>query len=395
MSYNFKLVTNNVKGLGNMKKRQNIFKRLKDLVKGKGIIFIQETHSCKETEIHWKKDFGTENEIYFNSANSSSKGVAIGFCGNLNHSVNKVYSDEIGKILIIEIKINNEIFILINIYNENCEKDQVNLLKILENQLNMFENANSSNIILAGDFNFYFDKTLEAYGGNPQTKKQSIASFLKIKGKWDLTDIWRIRNPTRKKYTFRQNHFSGYLQRRLDYIFVTNQLQNHIKSVDIEISISSDHSPVSMDVKKTDPSIKKGPGFWKFNSSLLEDRVFVSNMEKVIEDTKTQHSGINKQANWEIIKYKIKQYSIKYSKGIAKEKKKIQTDLENRIKQIENSGNYSENAEYIQMKKDLEGIYDKITEGARIRSKCRDYEFGEKSNKYFLNLEKKKQNPHP
>ena len=77
--------------------------------------------------------------------------MAIGFCGNLNHSVNKVYSDDIGKILIIEIKINNEIFILINIYNENCEKDQVNLLKILENQLNVFENANTSNIILAGD----------------------------------------------------------------------------------------------------------------------------------------------------------------------------------------------------------------------------------------------------
>ena len=33
-------------------------------------------------------------------------------------------------------------------------------------------------------------------------------------------------------------------------------------------------------------------------------------------------------------------------------------------------------------------MYDTQVEGARIRSKCKDYELGEKSNKYFLNLEK-------
>ena len=30
-----------------------------------------------------------------------------------------------------------------------------------------------TNVILAGDFNFYFNKTLEAEGGNPKTKIQS------------------------------------------------------------------------------------------------------------------------------------------------------------------------------------------------------------------------------
>ena len=33
-------------------------------------------------------------------------------------------------------------------------------------------------------------------------------------------------------------------------------------------------------------------------------------------------------------------------------------------------------------------MYEQQVEGARIRSKVRDYEHGEKSNKYFLNLEK-------
>ena len=38
---------------------------------------------------------------------------------------------------------------------------------------------------------------------------------------------------------------------------------------------------------------------------------------------------------------------------------------------------------------DLEKLYDEIAEGIRICSKCNWYELGEKSTKYFLNLEKK------
>jgi hypothetical protein len=33
-------------------------------------------------------------------------------------------------------------------------------------------------------------------------------------------------------------------------------------------------------------------------------------------------------------------------------------------------------------------MYDDFIEGVRIRSRCNEYELGEKSNKYFLNLEK-------
>ena len=42
--------------------------------------------------------------------------------------------------------------------------------------------------------------------------------------------------------------------------------------------------------------------------------------------------------------------------------------------------------------KELESIYDHIAEGIRIRSKCDWYEHGEKSTKFFLNLEKKSGN---
>ena len=44
--------------------------------------------------------------------------------------------------------------------------------------------------------------------------------LLELKEEYDLCDIWRIRNPTKKLYTFRQNHSAGIINRRLDYIFI-------------------------------------------------------------------------------------------------------------------------------------------------------------------------------
>ena len=40
------------------------------------------------------------------------------------------------------------------------------------------------------------------------------------------------------------------------------------------------------------------------------------------------------------------------------------------------------------MKTKLEQIYEEKANGVKIRSKCEWYEFGEKSSKFFLNLEK-------
>ena len=88
--------------------------------------------------------------------------------------------------------INNKQYILVNFYNENIEKYQVELLNELDIQLANFETSDNTKIIVAGDFNFNFDKNLETKGGNLKLNKLSIAEFMKLMAKYDLTDIWRI-----------------------------------------------------------------------------------------------------------------------------------------------------------------------------------------------------------
>ena len=67
------------------------------------------------------------------------------------------------------------------------------------------------------DFNLLFDSKLDAQGGNPTMKKKSLAKLIELKESYDLCDIWRVRNMKSRKFTFTQQHSSGFIQCKLDY----------------------------------------------------------------------------------------------------------------------------------------------------------------------------------
>ena len=52
-------------------------------------------------------------------------GVMIGFLGNKKNKCNKIITDNNGRILVLEAEIDDEIFLLINLYNPNTEAEQV------------------------------------------------------------------------------------------------------------------------------------------------------------------------------------------------------------------------------------------------------------------------------
>ena len=109
---------------------------------------------------------------------------------------------------------------------------------------------------------------------------------------------------------------------------------------------------------------------------------------KHVLDNLDQDNIVDPQFRWEYLKYEIRKFSIHFSKGIARNKKIERTYLENKLKTLENSPNFVNNPEYIETYEKLDKIYQEKTNGIRIRSKCNWYEHGEKSSKFFLNLEK-------
>ena len=121
----------------------------------------------------------------------------------------------------------------------------------------------NSNVLLARDFNVFFNIILECCRGNPSFKQKSVAKLIEIIDFY-LYDIWRIRNPKTKRFTFRQQHCSGLIQRHLDYIFISNALQESVLITEVLSTFLSDHSPVFISYNEM-KNIPIGPGFWKFN----------------------------------------------------------------------------------------------------------------------------------
>ena len=92
------------------------------------------------------------------------------------------------------------------------EKDQVSVLNELITILSNFKNTLNHDVVFAGDFNIFFDVSLDAKGGTLTLKSRSINKLIELNETLDLCDIWRIRNPKRCKYTFRQKHLSGIIR---------------------------------------------------------------------------------------------------------------------------------------------------------------------------------------
>ena len=153
-------------------------------------MFLQETHSTKQNEIRWIDDFN--GQIHYSHSKSNSCSVFIAFFSSIIYTVRKKASDKHRRILIMEALVEDTEFILINLYNANTENDQLTTFSELINLLENFDLTKNKPIIFTGDFNLFLDRGLEAKGGNPCLKKQSLSKFLYVKEKLSLCGIWQI-----------------------------------------------------------------------------------------------------------------------------------------------------------------------------------------------------------
>ena len=202
----FTVVSVNCRGLRNEFKRNKIFTTLKQKVNC-GVFLFQETHSQISDEEKWQNEWGSRLQL--NHGSTNSRGTMTGFSKNLDLKNFNFDQDNLGRIQVISFQLEEKSYIIANLYNNNIQSEQVETLKKLSE---MIETANpfEKEVIIGGDFNFFYDKNLDAYGGTPELKLQSIAEITKLANKFDLGDIFRIRNPQKKNCIHIGNQIIGY-----------------------------------------------------------------------------------------------------------------------------------------------------------------------------------------
>ena len=165
--------------------------------------------------------------------------------------------DEQGRFVILKSLTQSQPFVYVNIYAPNKVKDQCNFFEEIQKQLDELELEENCEVIIGGDFNAILDADLVGTGGKPQVK-ESCKQIDNLCSSFDLIDIWRIRNPDVKRFTWRQKN--PIVQRRLDFWLITSSIQEEVENVDIIPAIRTDHSAISMHINGIE-EIRRGPSF--------------------------------------------------------------------------------------------------------------------------------------
>ena len=112
------LLSLNVRELNDARKRRTIFTWLHH--QSADIIFLQETCSTPEIENMWKNEWG--GQFIFSHGIRHSRGVAICFKSTLNFDIKTVKTCNDGRLIYLDILIDDSPFKLLNLYAPNRAK---------------------------------------------------------------------------------------------------------------------------------------------------------------------------------------------------------------------------------------------------------------------------------
>ena len=372
----FTVTSLNVRGLRNVKKRRAVFdeyRRFSD------ILILCETHSLATDEKQWTGEWG--GKALFSHGTSEAKGICVMFKREFYCNVDHVMTDQMGRYIIADVEtISGFKTTLCCIYAPNT--DSPAFFDALAQNLTEYH----WNKILIGDFNLVMDVNMDRFESqfNP---KNARAKLEELREEFNLSDTWRIRFPEKIQFSWR-NH-SERRASRIDFALLSKQIEPLCENIMYAKGVLTDHSSLFLSIK--DIKHERGPGYWKCNTSLLNDEEYVNTVKNELSAFINRIKG-NETAikTWTMIKEKMAQLLKKNSRKKAEEKKLVIAQLNEAITAFEEKFPLTrcELRMYSDSKMDLEKLLMERAKALIFRSKVRWYEEGERSTRYFLSLEK-------
>ena len=236
---------------------------------------------------------------------------------------------------------------------------------------------------------------LDKKNGKTETHKKCRKQIKSIIDIHELTDIWRLKHPDKRHFTWHSNNRPPIFS-RLDYFLISNNIINNTIKTYIKNSYRTDHSLITISLNFD--KIERGPGYFKLNNSLLLDKDYQNIIKTSISDTVNYNNDSNPNTLWEVIKGNIRNETIKYAthkkRSDLDREKQLNLNIENiNVKiQTETNNDILENlrSDLVLIQMELTEIIDKRINGIIIRSRAQLVENSEKNSKLFSNLEKKK-----
>ena len=390
-SLTLKLISLNVRGIIDSRKRRKVFtwfsKQKAD------IVCMQETH-CTKSKLNSFKNSWNGLSYYGLTDSAYSRGVGILFNSKLNIVVHSVQYGNDGRQMLINVDIEGKPFTIVNIYAPNEEKSRINFFQSLVDWIKA-EAYDINNVVLVGDLNCCLREEDRSSRTNVKDKSRNALKLLLTK--LNLNDMWHILNDNnRPHYTWSDKVTSS----RLDYVFNSQNSSTIPKAIDIITVITdaigkriTDHKALTFQFLINIPP--RGPGYWKLNTKLLDDNDYCEQITKIITDTyndPTMYKYSN-SLKWDIMKTKIKEFSIKKGVEKARERRNELSQLENELKEIDKIQILDDETllRKTQIQNRLDEIYTDIANGAQVRARLEQIQGSECNTAFYKGVENSRQ----
>ena len=173
----FDILSLNVRGIRNNKKRLKVFNWLKNHTSDKAIVFLQETHSTGDIENWWSRQWQHRDLVFFSHGEHNARGTLIAFRENISFEIEDKAIDKQGRYVILKCLIQDSPFLLVNLYNSNNEAEQVKTMEKVRHIIENLDPTLNNNLVLGGDLNFIQDTLYDSDDGTPTLKHSSIAEL--------------------------------------------------------------------------------------------------------------------------------------------------------------------------------------------------------------------------
>lgn len=377
------LVSHNCNGLKNV----HNFKKYVSIIDEKNIDFMLFQETFWDNEFVASIEHLYEGKMYYNNGANSRKGVAILASKKLCGNVNFIYKDNDGRFLHVQFIFNDKIYNIINVYAGNIVNERAVFFDFLNNYLKNYEN-----IVIAGDWNTTLSN-IDRCSRTVHKHDIAVRNLEKVMSEHNIFDIWRYRNPERIVFSRKRVCEGELKQSRIDYFLLHRNLTCMVQSVNYYDTSFSDHGFVELRMNFNE--IEKGPGVWILNNIHLQNEEYIEKVNRIIEDEKKCPLYTSEFLIWwDNLKYKLKKFSQVFSKRVYKEKNSEFYKLQNKLQKMSESiakGHKVDLIDYENLKLELSRYEDEKCRGAILRSKAFWATESDSCSKYFLQLEKHKQ----
>lgn len=352
------------------------------------VLLIQETHLNNNSYIN------LPNFTTYISANpknpTGSAGIGCFVKKGLKILQYKVHVP--GRVASLWIEFQEEKFWFLNVYAPNDPAERRKLFMSLPKP------PEATRIFMGGDFNCLHDERdkISVIDFEPDP---SIHSLVEYAANNNLEDTFRELNPNTAGTTCASHRKTTkgmiWTLTRLDRWYCPKSMRLRL-AVEVDFTgfpWKSDHSSVVLTVKPAS-TIERGRGYWIMNNSLLKDAAYKKGIENLIQASiSNQEEARDMRSWWELLKFQCKEVAVARSVEIArlardtkKEKARTLNQLIEAFKNIPADQDLASNIDLL--KKEITNSEIEKAVGARIRSKVKWLDLGEKPTKYFYALEK-------